>query len=140
MEAADMLVINKADGDLLASAKHTKADYSGAMQFIRRKHHDWRVPVELVSSRSGLGLDIVLKHIQDFHGMISASEDGSLMRKREIQASHWMFNQFKRIIINDALSKDTVKDESKRLLALIQKGRITAREAAHDLFKAYKNT
>jgi LAO/AO transport system kinase len=45
MEAADLLVVNKADGDLLSSAKHTKADYSGAMQFIRQKHINWTTPV-----------------------------------------------------------------------------------------------
>lgn len=133
-----MLVINKADGDLLSSAKHTKADYAGSMQFIRRKHPDWRVPVELVSSRSGLGIDAVLMHIQDFHAMMTSN--GSLLRKREVQAFHWMMNQFKRIVINDALSKPAVKEESESMVLRIQQGKITARKAAYELFEAYKRS
>ncbi len=45
MEAADLLLVNKADGTLLTQAKHTKADYSGAMSFIRQKHPQWRASV-----------------------------------------------------------------------------------------------
>jgi LAO/AO transport system kinase len=41
MEAADMVLVNKADGNLLVAAKHTKADYAGAMHFVRQKHMDW---------------------------------------------------------------------------------------------------
>jgi LAO/AO transport system kinase len=41
MEAADVVLVNKADGDLLPAAKHTKADYAGAMHFLREKHNNW---------------------------------------------------------------------------------------------------
>ena len=51
MEAADLLLVNKADGTLLTQAKHTKSDYSGAMSFIRQKHAAWKASVHLLSSK-----------------------------------------------------------------------------------------
>ena len=48
MEAADIIVVNKADGEQLPMAQKTKADYAGAMHFIRQKNKDWITPVLMV--------------------------------------------------------------------------------------------
>jgi LAO/AO transport system kinase len=40
MEVADILVINKADGDLKATATRTCADYAGALRLLRRRPQD----------------------------------------------------------------------------------------------------
>ena len=53
MEAADLVAVNKADGSLAIQAKHTRADYSGSMAFIRPKHPLWKPEVLLMSSRTG---------------------------------------------------------------------------------------
>ncbi len=74
MEIADLIVVNKADGysdalsvfyfffgmfvcnveinysTLLGSAKHTAADYSGSLQFLRQKHSGskWKPQVDRI--------------------------------------------------------------------------------------------
>ena len=46
-----MVLINKAEGNLLQTAKHTKSDYSASMQFIKQKYPTfWVPPVFLVSA------------------------------------------------------------------------------------------
>ena len=40
MEAADMIVVNKADGDLKATATRTCADYAGALRLLRKRPED----------------------------------------------------------------------------------------------------
>ncbi|MCC5954451.1 MAG: methylmalonyl Co-A mutase-associated GTPase MeaB [Natronohydrobacter sp.] len=40
MEVADMIVVNKADGDLKATATRTCADYAGALRLMRRRPQD----------------------------------------------------------------------------------------------------
>lgn len=54
MEAADMVVVNKADGALLSTAGNTKSDYASAMLFVRPKHDNWVAPVLLASSATGI--------------------------------------------------------------------------------------
>jgi len=40
MEIADIILVNKADGDLKSQAMRTCADYSGALQLMRNRPHD----------------------------------------------------------------------------------------------------
>ena len=40
MEMADIIVVNKADGDLKAAASRTCADYSGALRLLRKRPQD----------------------------------------------------------------------------------------------------
>ena len=59
MELADLIVVNKADGDLMAAATRTAGDYSGALHLMRRRTED--APgfpkVLLASALTGTGLD-----------------------------------------------------------------------------------
>ena len=59
MEMADMILVNKADGDLLATATRTQADYAGALRLLRRRPQDPEgFPKALcVSAATGLGLE-----------------------------------------------------------------------------------
>jgi putative protein kinase ArgK-like GTPase of G3E family len=47
--------------DLLGSARKTAADYMGAMQFVRPKHHSdkWKTKVILASAQTGFNIDMV---------------------------------------------------------------------------------
>ncbi|MEM6438810.1 MAG: methylmalonyl Co-A mutase-associated GTPase MeaB [Pseudomonadota bacterium] len=40
MEICDMILVNKADGDLAAAARRTQADYAGALRLLRRRPGD----------------------------------------------------------------------------------------------------
>lgn len=40
MEICDMIVVNKADGDLKATAQRTRADYAGALHLLRKRGQD----------------------------------------------------------------------------------------------------
>ncbi len=59
MEIADLILVNKADGDLKAAAVRTCADYTGALRLMRRRARDPRgFPAALcVSALTGDGLD-----------------------------------------------------------------------------------
>lgn len=47
-----MVVINKADGDLLPSAKKAQSDYSTALHFLQSKSPFWKPSVSLCSATS----------------------------------------------------------------------------------------
>jgi LAO/AO transport system kinase len=53
MELADLILVNKADGELRAAATRAAADYANALRLFRPRVHGWTVPVE--SCRRGLG-------------------------------------------------------------------------------------
>ena len=52
MELADVVVVNKADGDLAPAARRAVADYRHAVHLLRSKHPGWAVPVLAASAHS----------------------------------------------------------------------------------------
>ena len=47
VELADLVVVNKADGDLLPAARRIKAEYVSALKLLRSKHKVWSPKVRL---------------------------------------------------------------------------------------------
>lgn len=135
MEAADLVIVNKADGNLLDAAKHTKADYSGAMQFIRQKHPSWRSKVLMMSSNTGAGMDEVEEHIRLFHKTMS--ENGQLVRKRADQAVFWMWGQLRQQMMQIVEANPIVKEKAATLKNDVAKGKRTPAAAAGDMVAAF---
>jgi hypothetical protein len=61
------ILVNKADGLLLESARHTVADYQAGMSFIRRKYQQWIPPVLSISAYKQINIDKVLQTITLFY-------------------------------------------------------------------------
>ena len=59
MELADLVVVNKADGDLAGAARHMVADFRSALGLMRARHDFWQTRVVSCSALGGGGLDEV---------------------------------------------------------------------------------
>jgi LAO/AO transport system kinase len=57
IELADLILVNKADGDLRDHATRSAAEYANAVHLIRPAHPEWQVAVRAVSALSGDGID-----------------------------------------------------------------------------------
>jgi LAO/AO transport system kinase len=128
MEAADLILVNKADGDLLSAAKHTRADYGGAMQFVRRKYMSWEVPVMMMSAHTGFQLDQVEEQINNFK--ITLDKEGLIEKKRIEQRRFWAMGQFRRSLFAKCESIPGMKEEMERVMKELDNGRHTPRTAA----------
>jgi len=89
MELADLVLVNKADGDLKAPARRTAADYAQALRFMRPKFPCWTPKSLLISARQGEGLDAVWEAVLAHHEALTRS--GSLDDLRANQAKAWMW-------------------------------------------------
>jgi LAO/AO transport system kinase len=84
MELADLVVVTKADGDLLPAANRAEADYRHAAHFIRRRFDAWEPRVQSVSSVDGTGVAGVWEAVSAHRSAIEA--DGTLAALRAEQA------------------------------------------------------
>eukprot|EP00953_Heterococcus_sp_UTEX-ZZ885_P011948 6892-Heterococcus_DN1.PRE.4 len=66
VEVADIIVVNKADGNLEELASRTASDYRHALKFNHRKLPYWEPPVLQVSSRTGKGVMAVWEAVEQF--------------------------------------------------------------------------
>src|ERR1700736_2504805 len=67
VELADLVLVNKADGELAAAAQRSAADYANAVRLLRPLLPEWRVPVRAISALEGTGIREVWDDVQHFH-------------------------------------------------------------------------
>jgi len=91
MELADMVLINKADGDMATAARHSAADYRSALTLIHPRTHGWRVPVMTCSALCGDGIGEVWEKIGGYR--TNVTESGELDKRRATQAGSWMWTE-----------------------------------------------
>ena len=89
MEIADIILVNKADGDLKAQATRTCADYAGALQLMRKRPRDpdGFPKAMTISSIENNGLDDAWADIQTLHEW--RNESGVSASRRKEQAVVW---------------------------------------------------
>lgn len=88
IELADLIAINKADGDNLARAERSAADYRGALSLLTPASANWQPPVLTVSGLTGGGLDALWAQIQSHRDRLRAT--GEFSERRRAQAVRWM--------------------------------------------------
>ena len=89
MEIADMILVNKADGDLKAAATRTCADYAGALRLLRRRPQDpdGFPKAAMVSALEGSGLEAAWDEIRALARW--RKDEGHWQARRAEQARHW---------------------------------------------------
>lgn len=83
MELADIIVVNKADGEMRAAAGRAVADYKNALRLLPRRYRQWPVPVLSCSALQGEGIVETWQKIESFVAM--SREGGYFDRRREHQ-------------------------------------------------------
>jgi LAO/AO transport system kinase len=90
LEIADMIAVNKADGDNEARARHAAADYRAALSILAPADPEWQPPVILVSGLRNLGLDHLWAEVMRHRELMSTA--GKLDARRQEQQVAWMWS------------------------------------------------
>jgi LAO/AO transport system kinase len=88
LEMADLIAINKADGDNLERAERARSDYAMALHLWPAGNDGWTPPVTTCSAATHKGMDSIWQIILDHRS--HAEESGWLERQRSEQALEWM--------------------------------------------------
>jgi len=88
IELADMIAINKADGDNIARATRAAAEYQAALSILTPASATWQPPVVTVSGRDNTGLDQMWGKICEHKARREAT--GEYVERRRQQAVSWM--------------------------------------------------
>jgi GTPase len=89
IELADLVLISKADGELVAAAQRTAADYASAMGLIRPANPEWQVPVRTVSALEGKGVREVWDDVDRFRAALELTGAWSRRRAERGRAALW---------------------------------------------------
>ncbi|WP_170475332.1 methylmalonyl Co-A mutase-associated GTPase MeaB [Ruegeria arenilitoris] len=132
MEMADMILVNKADGDLKAAATRTCADYAGALRLLRKRPQDPEdFPKAMtVSAVEQHGLDAAWKEMQSL--VQWRRDNGHWQANRAAQAKYW-FDQEVRHTLLARLDTAKAKADMDRLKDEVASGRLSPTTAAEKM-------
>jgi LAO/AO transport system kinase len=90
LEVADLIAVNKADGDNLPRARQAASHYRSALRIIEPESPSWRPPVVMVSAFTGQGLAELWQEIGRHR--LKLTDTGELQAKRRRQQVQWMWS------------------------------------------------
>ncbi len=133
MELADLVVVNKADGELASVAAHTAADYAAALHLVRPRLPGWTARVLTCSALTGTGIPEVWDTVTEFRAAIAESLPGL----RAGQNRQWMWSEVTDSLL-DALTADAATAElAQRLEEEVAAGTTTPTAAARAVLDAH---
>lgn len=137
MEMADIILVNKADGDLKPAAMRTCADYSGALRLLRKRPQDPEgfPKAMMVSALQEDGLETVW----DEMGALNEwrRDGGHAQARRAAQALYWFHEDVRQGVLAQ-LETGAVRHAIDALGANVAAGEITASAAAAKVMSLLK--
>jgi len=135
MELADLIVVNKSDGELVAASQRAAADLRSAVHLLRPKRPGWSVEVLLASGLHGTGVRELWDRIQ--HGLRALTSDDQLAALRADQAVSWMWNEIREDLIRAFDEDPNVIRSLPTVEEGVRAGRVSPTSAAHTLLRRH---
>ena len=138
LELADLIAINKADGENLQAAELARVGFERALGILRPTDEDgWTPRVVTSSGQTGAGLDEIWEIITAHHKLLSGS--GELERRRQQQLLSWMWSLVDEGLRSAVREHPDVADTLTALEEDVLQGRTTPTSAAEDILSTFKS-
>lgn len=135
MEMADIILVNKADGDLKSAAMRTCADYAGALRLLRRRPQDPEgFPKALtVSALEDSGLEKAWQEMCSLRDWRRAH--GHWEARRAAQARHWFEDEVRQGLLRALTAKPETREAMRATGEAVARGEMTPDSAAAQILR-----
>lgn len=134
LELADMIAVNKAEGDGLARARAAAAEYKAALHILAPATPTWTPPVVLISGLANEGLAELWAQIEEHRRRLTAS--GELEARRRAQQVKWMWAMIEDRLFARLRSDPAVKARLPALESGVAAGTLAPTLAAEEVAEA----
>jgi LAO/AO transport system kinase len=135
VEMADLLAVNKSDGENLLRAKQAQAEYRNALHLFPPKENGWTPAVQLCSAMAGEGIPQIWEKILEHKGL--TERNGSFTSKRQNQARYWMHETVLEHLKALFYDHPGIKSWLPALEEAVVKGRLSPFQAAENLMARF---
>jgi LAO/AO transport system kinase len=134
VELADMLAVNKADGDNIARAKAAAAEYRAALHILVPRSPNWTPPVVTYSALTGDGIAELWQQVLAHRERMT--ESGELMARRREQQVKWMWAMLDDRLFSRLKSDPALKAKLPRIEAAVGAGKLSPMLAVEEIGQA----
>jgi LAO/AO transport system kinase len=134
MELADLIVVNKADGDLADAAQRAAGDLRHAVHLLRPKRPGWEVAVLTCSALTRAGVPELWAAIEAAHDRLGPT---ALAELRAGQNVAWMWSEVTDALVDRLRAHPEVRELVPALEGSVARGELSATVAAQQLLQAF---
>lgn len=138
MEMADMIVINKADGDNVRQSELARRQYENALHLYPQSDSGWTPVASTASSIKNIGIIQVWERIQEFKKLVD--ENGYFLKNRREQQIQWMYNNIHEELKQLFYGTDQISDRLKTLEQEVLDAKISPVKAAEIIMETFKKS
>jgi LAO/AO transport system kinase len=133
LELADIVVVNKADGEHLGEARSAARELSAAIRLIYPRETLWRPPVLTMSALEGTGLEELRETVERHRKVLS--EAGEFEARRRTQQVDWTWQMVRDTVLDRVLSNPTVRKARAAVEQQVLAGELTPAMAAQQILE-----
>jgi len=122
IELADLIVVNKADGEYVRSAELAAREYNNALHYIRKATSGWQTSALTCSAINKTGIPEIWEQIAKFRSL--TEEKGTLHARRREQNSRWFESLIAESVMNHFYSQPGVRETVKELTKEVEQGQL----------------
>lgn len=135
VEMADLVAVNKADGDREMMAKQSKAYYKNALHLFPSKESQWTPQVVTCSALSKMGISDIWQLIMDYQQF--TKENNFFHENRQAQSKYWLHETIDQALKKHFYNHPSVLDHLNGIENAVLKGQISSFKAAEELLKYF---
>ena len=134
VELADMIAVNKADGDTIKLATAAAAEYRAALHILSPRSPIWMPPVITYSALTGTGIAELWAQVLAHRERLTAS--GEFAARRREQQIKWMWAILEQRLFARLHSTAAIKAKLPKIEAAVTEGRLSPALAADEIAAA----
>lgn len=135
MEMADLLVVNKADGDNVEKANLAKTQYTSAMRLFPVNESKWQAFAETCSALNHKGIENIHSIIEDYVKI--TTENGYFIEKRNKQSGYILKEFIQRHLTQNFYMAPQIKSTLMEMELNVARGSISPYNAGQILLENY---
>lgn len=138
MEMADMIVINKADGDNIRQSELARRQYENALHLFPQSDSGWTPVAGTASALKNIGITQVWEKIQEFKKLVD--QNGYFLKNRKEQQIQWMYNNIHEELKQLFYGTDQIAERLKTLEQEVVEARLSPVKAAEIIIESFKKS
>ena len=131
VEMADVILINKADGDNVQKAKNAMLQYKSALQLFPVNANGWKVKINTCSGLKKIGLEQIWETIEEHNYQMK--ENNFFSKNRKEQSIYWLHSQIKEELGNKKYSQLKKNGDIRKIENNLLNRRVTIYQLLEDL-------
>lgn len=134
-ELADVIAINKADGEGRSAAETARQVYEAALRYLRPPSPHWHTTVVTCSAAANTGVRELWDRIAEHHAMLVSTD--ALAEKRRLQRMEWLWRMIEHRLLASFRHDPAVRRRIEEIETAVRDGTMPPTAAADELLRVY---